>query len=292
MNGILNVNKPAGYTSHDVVNVIRRLTGERRCGHTGTLDPGATGVLPVCVGKATRVSEYVLQMDKTYRAAIQLGTATDTEDAQGQTVAQKPVPALTVPEVEQALSQFLGISFQIPPMYSAIRQGGRRLYEYARQGQSLERAPRKIEIYCLKLLSLLPENLIIEVKCSRGTYVRTLCREIAEKLGTTGHMAALIRVAVGPFLLENAQSLEEMQSLAESGQLPAVLLPMDTALSHLPAVRLPMNTENRIKSGLSVCAGITFSDHTMVRVYNADGCFIAIGMVEKQCVIPKKVFSG
>jgi tRNA pseudouridine55 synthase len=290
MDGILNLLKPPGMTSHDVVNVVRRITGVRRTGHTGTLDPGAAGVLPVCVGKATRVSEYVLDMDKSYRAELTLGRSTDTEDAAGATVLEMPVPVLKWEAVAAVLKGFLGVGEQIPPMYSAVRINGKKLYELARRGEVVKREPRPIHIYEIRLLELRENVIVFDVTCSRGTYVRTLCREIAEKLGTTGHMSFLLRTMVGPFILQNTLTLEELVQCTDSGRLQQVASPLDMALGKLTAVTVDENGALKIKNGVAVSVPQDLQDQTLVRVYGPNDTFLAVGNMEAGLVKPSKVF--
>lgn len=291
MDGIINVLKPPGMTSHDVVNILRRLTGIRRTGHTGTLDPGASGILPICVGKATRVSEYVLLMNKTYRAELSLGQATDTEDASGRTILVKPVPVLVQDTVIQTLAKFQGPRMQIPPMYSAVRVAGKKLYELARQGEEIVREPRQITIYKTRLLQILDHKILFDVTCSRGTYIRTLCREIAEALTTTGHMSYLLRTGVGPFSLANSFSFEELACLREASRLEEAVLPLDTALLHLPAVVLNENNVDRIRNGVSVTVDHDIPQGTEIRVYSPAEQFLALAVTEEAGQIrPRKVF--
>lgn len=290
MDGIINVLKPPGMTSHDVVARIRRLTGVKKTGHTGTLDPGAAGVLPVCVGKATRVSEYVLGMDKSYRADLTLGTATDSEDAAGVVVDQKAVPELTEEQVAPALQQFLGPISQLPPMYSAVKIGGQKLYELARRGETVDREPRLVTVYSIRLVRLVPGKITFDVTCSRGTYIRTLCREIAESLGTVGHMSFLLRTAVGPFTLQGAHTLEELADTAKAGDWEHVLLPADTALLQFPSLVLQGDRETKIRNGMTVKTDLPAVEGTLVRVYGGDGHFLALGRATGHYIKPEKVF--
>jgi tRNA pseudouridine55 synthase len=290
MDGILNILKPPGMTSHDVVNVVRKLTGVRRTGHTGTLDPGAAGVLPVCVGRATRVSQYVLEMDKSYRAELKLGRSTDTEDAAGATLEEKPAVTPDPQQAASVLAGFLGESRQIPPMYSAVRVGGEKLYERARRGEEVAREARIIRIYSIRLLSVAETALLFDVSCSRGTYIRTLCRQIAEKLGSVGHMSFLLRTAVGPFTLQNALTLEALAEKREQGTLAGSLLPLDTALCLLEPVTLDERDAGRMQSGISVPAGRPLPEHSTIRVYGPGGDFLAIARAESGLLRPQKVF--
>jgi tRNA pseudouridine55 synthase len=290
MDGIINLLKPPGMTSHDAVNIVRRLTGVRRTGHTGTLDPGAAGVLPVCVGKATRVSEYVLEMDKSYRAELTLGRATDTEDAAGETLLQMPY---TVPDPDTAravLRGFLGDSEQIPPMYSAVRVDGKKLYELARRGEVIRRQPRPITIYDIRLLRIQGPVLLFDVSCSRGTYVRTLCREIAEGLGTTGHMSFLVRTKVGPFTLENSKTFEELFMSKENDSLTDCLLPLDSALSKLTKVTVDNRDAEKINNGLPIRVNQEIPEHAHLRVYGNNNDLLAIAVMEAGWAKPHKVF--
>ncbi|NLP37937.1 MAG: tRNA pseudouridine(55) synthase TruB [Firmicutes bacterium] len=292
MKGILNILKPAGMTSHDVVTFVRRLTGIRKCGHTGTLDPGAAGVLPVCIGQATRVAEYVLETDKSYRAEITLGTATDTEDASGMVVAQKDAGRYTEEQVLAVLKDFLGPRLQTPPMYSAVKINGQKLYERARRGETVSRPARSIFIHQLDLLFYRENKIMFDVTCSRGTYVRTLCREIAETLGTVGHMSFLLRTNVGPFTLHQAFTLEELQQLHKANKLKEALLPLDTALSHLPVIKIDTKAATAIKNGNAVHLDIKSAGNTLWRVYGPGEELLAIAKVKKNMLLPQKVFSN
>ncbi|NLM51806.1 MAG: tRNA pseudouridine(55) synthase TruB [Firmicutes bacterium] len=290
MHGILNILKPAGMTSHDVVVFIRRLTGVRKCGHTGTLDPGAAGVLPICVGQATRIAEYCLEMEKSYRAEITLGTATDTEDASGTVLKQKEVGSYTEAQIDAVLKSFLGWRLQTPPMYSAVKIAGQKLYERARKGETIPRPARQIHIFKVTFLSYRENKIMFDVTCSRGTYIRTLCREIAEALGTVGHMSFLLRTKVGPFTLQEAYTLEELCQLHEKNNLKEALLPLDTALYHLPAINLDTKAAKAIKNGRAVPIDSKTHDSPLFRVYGPKQEFLALAKVSKNMLLPQKVF--
>ena len=291
MNGIINVLKPPGMTSHHVVSFLRRLTQIRRIGHTGTLDPGAAGVLPACIGKATRVSEFVLQMDKVYRAELTLGKATDTEDVSGTVVAEKEIPHFNERDVKRVLESFLGPGTQVPPMYSAVKIGGKKLYQLARKGESIDRPARDIHIYSMQLLHFTEQKITFDVTCSRGTYVRTLCREIAEKLGTVGHMSFLLRTAVGSFSLQDSYTLEELQALAKEETLSNVLLPPDAALGHIPPVQVTAEQAQRVKNGGSVMLdSASIPAESLVRIYDSKQHFLAVGRIKQGQLKPEKVF--
>lgn len=229
MDGILNIDKPAGLTSHDVVNRVRRLLGLRRVGHAGTLDPLATGVLLVCTGRATRLVEYVTALPKSYRAVIELGKETSTYDAEGEVTATKMV-AVSRPELEQTLSQFQGTIDQMPPLYSAIKQGGQPLYKLARQGVAVVRQARPVTIYEIQILAWESPRVELVVNCSAGTYIRSLAHDLGQALGCGGYLAALRRLAVGPFTAEQAVTLDGLtpETIGNYLQLPGRAIP------HLP----------------------------------------------------------
>ncbi|NLK38392.1 MAG: tRNA pseudouridine(55) synthase TruB [Epulopiscium sp.] len=230
MDGILNINKEKGYTSHDVVAVVRRTLQQKKVGHTGTLDPDAEGVLPICLGKATRLADDIMAAHKVYRAVLTLGVTTDTEDASGEILEQKPVD-FDEEAIQEAVDNFVGEIQQIPPMYSAIKIQGKKLYQLAREGKEIERAPRNVTIHDIKIQKFLPPNqLEMDIYCSKGTYIRTLCADIGKKLGCGGHMASLIRLASGGFKLEDAITLDELKRLKEEDRLSEALIPMDEVL--------------------------------------------------------------
>ena len=214
MDGIIIINKPKNCTSHDIVRKAKKILNEK-VGHTGTLDPNATGVLPLLIGKGTQISKYIIDHDKTYEAVLQLGEKTDTADVEGEVIETKPVDSkcLEAKFIEQTLKTLEGEQEQVPPMYSAIKVNGKKLYEYARKGEKVEIEPRKIEIYSLKLININEADKQIEfrVSCSKGTYIRTLCENIAEKLGTVGYMRELKRTQVGEFKIEDAITIEELE---------------------------------------------------------------------------------
>ncbi len=214
MNGIIIINKPKGCTSHDIVYKAKRIFNEK-VGHTGTLDPNATGVLPLLIGKGTEISKYLINHDKTYEAILQLGEKKDTADSEGKTIEEQNVTSEMLSEVnvKKVLQSFEGHQEQIPPMYSAIKVNGKKLYEYARKGQTVELKPRKIEIYKMELLNIDIQNKTIEfrVDCSKGTYIRTLCENIAERIGTVGYMKELKRTRVGEFKIEDAITIQELE---------------------------------------------------------------------------------
>ena len=290
MDGILNVLKPPGLTSHDVVNRIRRLNGVKKCGHSGTLDPGAAGVLPICIGQATRVSEYFLMMPKTYRAELALGIATDTEDASGQIIDEKIVPEITQEMICLAFDELIGDSYQMPPMYSAVSKGGVKLYKLARLGQTIERESRLIQIYKIELLELRDKTILFDVICSRGTYIRTLCTDIARRFDTCGHMSFLLRKAVGPFTVENSLTLEELNQLDQREDLEKALYPLDSALGNLPAISVTEEDAAKILNGNAVRIPDNNSEQNII-VYDPTGKLLALALVIDGWLKPRKVFS-
>lgn len=255
MFGFLNINKPAGLTSHDVVARVRRLAGRKvKVGHAGTLDPAATGVLPVALGAATRLIPYLVDATKTYRAVVQLGVQTTTDDAEGEPLPETagPVPPLEHTAMEAVLAPFRGTITQIPPMYSALHHQGKRLYELAREGQTVERTPREVTIAQLDLLSCDPgaAQLVLLVVCSKGTYIRSLARDIGTSLGCGGHLAALERTAVGPFQVEQATPLAALLDAPDT--LPHAVLPPETAVQDWPRVTLDTAQVQQVQHGQAV----------------------------------------
>lgn len=255
MEGIIPVNKPRGMTSHDVVFKLRKIFKTKKIGHTGTLDPEVDGVLPICVGKATRVADYVMNSGKTYIAEVTLGVQTTTEDAHGEIVHSVPVlnNAYDEASIDAVLLQLTGVIDQTPPMYSAVKVNGRKLYEYARNGETIERPSRKVEIYEIRRLSditFVDEvcKFKIEVSCSKGTYIRTLATQIADALGTIGHMSDLTRIASGGFKLEESFTLETLQN-TEYESLGELLLPIEHGLQHLHRVEVDENIAQKILWG-------------------------------------------
>ena len=249
--GILILNKPRGLTSHDVVNRVRRATKIRQVGHAGTLDPMATGVLVVCLGQATRVSEYLLGHDKAYRATIRLGVETNTYDADGEIVAMRDVH-LGCAEVEQALAHFVGEIQQVPPMYSALKREGQKLYELARQGIEIERTARSVIIHSIELHGYQAPEATIEVRCSAGTYIRSIAHDLGAALGTGGHLIELTRTAAGPFTIDQAIPLDAFEAAARAEQWPIHLHPIDEALSDWPLVVISESDRRRALNGAPI----------------------------------------
>ncbi len=250
--GILTVNKAAGWTSHDVVAKLRTLLRGPRIGHAGTLDPAATGVLPVLVGRATRIAEYLLDWDKEYRAVLRLGETTDTQDATGRVLA-RCVPVDVEPEaIRSVVTRFQGRLRQVPPMYSAVKVGGEPLYKAARAGRHIERGPRDITIHRIEVLAITGRDVTLSIVCSKGTYIRTLCADIGEVLGVGGHLLALERRRVGPLTLDRALSIDEVTARLSEARLAEDLMSLDEALQALPVLVVDEATSVRVLHGVPV----------------------------------------
>ncbi len=267
-NGILIVDKPEGWTSQDVVSKLRGVFHEKRIGHGGTLDPMATGVLPVFVGRATRGVEFFEHAEKTYWARLQLGCTTDTQDSMGRVLEEKPVTC-TIQEVEQALKSFVGEIQQIPPMYSAIKIGGKKLYELARAGKEVERKPRQITIFSLEGKQISPTEWELLVHCSKGTYIRTLCHDIGQALGCGAMMTALRRVKAGDYSIENSYPLEQVINCEDPEKL---LIPVESLFAHYPQLTLSPAQEKCVRNG----AAFTYNGSGTYRVYGQEGEFLAL----------------
>lgn len=279
IHGIINVYKEKGYTSHDVVAKLRGIAGQKKIGHTGTLDPDAEGVLPVCLGKATKVCELLTDKDKTYRAVLFLGQTTDTQDASGTVLETSDVSNLNEVQVTEAVQSFVGEYAQIPPMYSALKVGGKKLYELAREGKTVERKARNVMIHSIKILRVDLPRVEMEVSCSKGTYIRTLCHDIGEKLGVGGCMESLLRVQVGRFVLADSLRLSEIQKAKEDGNLEKILQPIDSVFEQYRAVRIRPDQEKRLQNGNSFRKpdrSQNYDDQEMVRVYDSNGHFAAV----------------
>ena len=272
MNGILLVDKPTGWTSSDVVAKLRGLLHERRIGHSGTLDPMATGLLVVFVGRATRAVEFAESQEKRYLASLRLGLATDTQDITGNRISGEP-REISEAELERTLALFRGDIHQIPPMYSAIKVGGKKLYEIARRGGEVERKPRPVHIRELRLLGREGEDWLLDVTCSKGTYIRTLCRDIGQSLGCGGCMSALRRVRAGEFSIENACTLDQVREAADRGEAEKLLLPVDSLFRQDPALSLNARDEKRIRSGGVFPVAVQDGQY---RAYGSDGGFLAL----------------
>ena len=283
MNGIVIVDKPQGWTSQDVTARLRRVYATRRIGHGGTLDPMATGVLPVFVGRATRGVEFFEHAEKTYDTVLLLGRTTDTQDVTGATLAEKPVH-LSPADIERVLPRFRGDILQVPPMYSALKVNGKKLYELARKGQEVERQPRPITVFELTNLGFDGTRLSLRVRCSKGTYIRTLCQDIGEALGCGGCMEALRRVRAGEYGIEDAVPLEK---LLESETPERYLRGLDTMFAHCPAVTLTPNQEKRCRNGNPFSSPLPQGTY---RAYSKSGEFLMLATVEDGTMTTIKSF--
>lgn len=280
LQGILPLLKPKGMTSHDCVARLRRILKTRKVGHTGTLDPEVTGVLPICIGRATKVAEYMSDYSKTYEGEVTIGTSTTTEDFTGEVVEKKVIEQpLTVAQIEEVLNHFTGKIEQIPPMYSAVKIKGKKLYEYAREGKIIDRPKREVVIYKLERTSepMYIDNekivFLFRVHCSKGTYVRTLAVDIGKKLGFPAHMSALVRTASGPFKQENCLTFEEIERLQENNEVQAALLPIEAALAFLPKLTVTDEVALKVLNGAVLPLAI---DENRFTVYNKNGELLAI----------------
>lgn len=285
MNGILLIDKPSGWTSSDVVAKLRGILQERRVGHSGTLDPMATGLLVVFVGRATRAVAFAESHSKRYRACLRLGISTDTQDTSGRVLAERPPASQAA--LEAVLPRFLGEQSQIPPMYSAIKIQGRKLCDIARRGGEVERPPRKINISALRLVGREGEDYVLDVSCSKGTYIRTLCADIGAALGCGGCMSALRRTRAGDFLLENASSLDAVQRAADRGEAERLLLPVDSLFMDSPAHRISPAAEKKLRCGNPLPSGLGEGAY---RVYSQSGEFLALCRAENGRLITIKSF--
>lgn len=305
--GVLAVWKPAGWTSHDVVAKVRRLIKERRIGHTGTLDPQVEGVLPLCVGRATRFVEYIQELPKAYRVTMAFGYATNTEDDTGEVVARGDASGLSEADIRSAVASFVGEIEQIPPMYSAVKVDGKRLYELAREGKTIERKSRRVSIYAIRDLTVRMQETYpeasFEVACSKGTYVRTLCADIGQKLGVPSVMRQLVRTASGPFVPGDCLTLEQIEQRMGEGTLGASFLQADRSIAHVPAYRLPEQAATAAARGQSVaiaeaelvepgqCIPGAQAAQDLVRLYGGE-TFLGLFRKDGARLKPEKVFSA
>lgn len=285
MNGVVIVDKPKGKTSHDVVAALRRVYKTRRVGHTGTLDPLADGVLPVCVGNATKAADMLTSADKSYTAVLELGKRTDTLDIEGSLLEQRPVD-VTEEEIRAVIGEFKGEQHQLPPMYSAIKQNGRKLYELAREGKEVERTPRKINIYSLDILKIELPYIKIDVRCSKGTYIRSLCDDIGRRLGCGAVMTELRRTESAGFKISQAYTLEQLNEMEEP---EAALMPTDSLFAQLPQIRLNEKQERSIINGVRMTwrGG---AEGQRYRLYGANGSFLCVSEIREQRLVLIKSF--
>ena len=291
IDGILLLDKPSGLTSNRALQTVKRLYQAQKAGHTGSLDPAATGMLPICLGQATKISRYLLAAKKSYQVVAQFGVATDTADADGAIVATGPVPELGRTQLEAVLHRLIGDMAQIPPMYSALKHKGERLYALARRGEQVERKPRQVTIYDTRLLAYEAPLLSFTVTCSKGTYVRSLVEDLGAELGTLAHVAQLRRLGVDPFQTTPMHSLESLAAGAEKGfaALDELLLPVDRGIDHWPRLDLSEEACERLAQGQRVAAEAGWPE-TRVRVYSGARGFIGIGEIVAGELTPKRLF--
>ncbi len=295
-NGIINVYKEAGFTSHDVVAKLRGIFGQKKIGHTGTLDPAATGVLPVCLGSGTKLVDMITDRSKTYETVMLLGTTTDTEDTTGMILEVKECVA-DEEQIRNVINGFIDGYMQIPPMYSALKVDGKKLYELAREGKEIERKPRRVEIASIIIKSIELPYVTMEIDCGKGTYIRSLCRDIGEKLGCGACMASLVRTRVGQFELDKAYSLGRLQQLKEENRLDTVITPVEAMFMDMQAVEVSAEYKKLVDNGnkfpiKAVKNAVQFSKEEQVRVY-CMGSFYGIYMLEQAGThfAPVKIFS-
>ena len=294
--GIINVYKEAGYTSFDVVAKLRGILHIKKIGHTGTLDPDAVGVLPICVGKATKVCDMLTNTNKTYVATLLMGVSTDTYDASGAILDEKEVN-VTPEMVENTIKSFIGEQEQIPPMYSAIKVNGKKLYELAREGKVIERKARRINIYNIEIIDINLPRVKMRIDCSKGTYIRSLCNDIGEKLGCHGCMENLVRERVGNFSIDNTIIIEEIQSLMNENRVEEVVLPIDSVFPSYPKIKVKAESQKACLNG----SKLKFSDlvdgcynensqHKYYRLYLENGEFVGIYQKKQNNLVIEKMF--
>ena len=294
IHGILVLDKPSNQTSNQVLQQAKRIFSAAKAGHTGSLDPLATGMLPICFGVATRVSSYLLDATKRYSVKALLGQATDTGDSHGKVIAKAGRLSISEQEIRKVLQRFLGKSEQVPPMYSALKHQGRRLYELARQGIEVERASRTVQVFDLQLVKFDWPNLEFTVSCSKGTYVRTLVEDISRCLGTLGHVVGLRRTVVEPFFESDMVKIETLQACYSDGpdSLAGLLLPVDSPLSSWPKLVVQSEFCNRLTNGRAVPA-LPEWPRSFVRLYDPEEVFFGIGIVELGgSLVPRRIFPG
>lgn len=276
MNGVIALNKPKGKTSHDMIYFVRRLLHMRRVGHTGTLDPNATGVLPICLGNATKASSYIMNSPKRYRAQMLLGSRTDTLDYSGVITQTAPV-SVSETKLREACMRFTGTIEQIPPMYSAVKVGGRRLYELAREGKEIERQTRTVTVDNIEILDVDWEHnsVIIDISCSKGTYIRTLCDDIGQYLGCFAHMGELVRTYSGGFAIEQSYTPEELDALYENGEISEAVIKTDEIFKEYEKIILSAKDTVRVKNGVPLYRNDLSKDYCY-RLYDENGGFLCV----------------
>ncbi len=291
MNGVIVINKPYGKTSHDMVNFIRRMTGIKKVGHTGTLDPAATGVLPICIGKATKAADLLTAADKAYCAELVLGMTTDTLDAEGEVLTEQPYEHISEDVLKKSIAKFIGEIEQIPPMFSAIKKDGKKLYELARAGITIEREKRKVRIEKIELLSFdqLAGIAKIRVYCTKGTYIRTLCEDIGMDLGCGAYMNSLERIKSGRFEIEESYTVEEIEKKCKSKELYKIITPVDELFSDFKKITLSKEKAERVVNGAKIKMDGLFEGECY-RLYSPDEKFLSISEYKDGLLILKTAF--
>ena len=293
-NGLINIYKEKGYTSHDVVAVLRGILKQKKIGHTGTLDPQAEGVLPVCLGKGTKLCDMLTEKDKIYQVRLKLGVETDTEDMTGTVLKQSDTSSLREEEVRTVIESFVGKQMQIPPMYSAIKVNGKKLYQLAREGITIERAEREIEVYRIQILNMELPYVSMEIECSKGTYIRSICRDIGAKLSVGGAMQDLIRTRVSSFYIKDSLKLEQVRELVEQGKLDSYIVPVDVPFLNYPKVVMEEKYDKWLRNGNKLKKEwFSFAPcDSLVRVYDAKNEFIGLYEWDALDLKPYKLFLG
>ena len=295
INGVINVYKEKGYTSHDVVAKLRGILHQKKIGHTGTLDPDAEGVLPVCLGRGTKLCDVLADHDKEYEAVLLLGTVTDTQDITGTVIRTSPV-SVTEDEIRECILSFRGEQMQIPPMYSALKVGGKKLYEMAREGIEIERKPRPVHFYDIEVMEMELPRVKIRVHCSKGTYIRTLCHDIGEKLGCGGCMEELLRTRVERFELLGARKLSQIQVFADMGKIEDIVVPVDQMFDAFSGCKVKQEADRLVHNGnffpisLLEKEDIVRNKGEQLRIYDSTGEFIGIFTKKGERMTPVKMF--
>lgn len=293
INGILNIYKEKGYTSHDVVAKLRGIVGQRKIGHTGTLDPDAVGVLPVCLGKATKLCDLLTDKSKEYETVLLLGVETDTQDITGKVLNEIETTKLNEDIVKTCIQEFVGSYSQIPPMYSALKIDGKKLYELAREGKTVERKPREVQIYGLEIIEMNLPRVRMKVSCSKGTYIRTLCHDIGQRLHCGGCMEELTRTRVGTFALDNAMTLSEIEQYRKMNKIEEITMPVDKMFEAYQQLKLSGEKLRRVYNGNTFMqSDMKCVNEEIIRVYNEEDEFVALYVYkeDKQCFKAWKMF--
>lgn len=291
IHGIVLLDKRQGISSNKAMQEVKRLYNANKAGHTGSLDPLATGLLPICLGEGTKVSAYMLADDKRYQTVIQLGVMTDTGDVDGTVLENKPVPVISDQQLAECLASFVGEIEQVPPMYSALKHHGKKLYELAREGITVERRARKITIYALECLASTGNTLTLDVRCSKGTYIRTLAEDIGHYLGCGGTVKELRRTAAGQFLLADARTIEQLQAIEAGEPLYSILIPVDQPLQAMPAIHVSQLEADLIQQGQQISCSLDIAESEICRIYH-DKQFLGLGeMLMNAKIQPRKIFN-